>query len=115
MSILGDFKHELQDNSAEQLAITTGGYNPDTGEIEGSSEAWSSVGNCLFWKGSMAESVVAEKIRDQVDAVACFEPDKVITGKRLRINSTEVYEIIGEPDDIAGAGEVIQVALKRIT
>ena len=115
MSILGDFKHELQDNSAEQLTITTGSFNPDTGEVEGSSEAWASVGNCLFWKGSMAESVVAQKIRDQVDAVVVFEPDKVITGKQLRINSTEIYEIIGEPDDIAGAGEVIQVALKRLS
>ena len=115
MAILGDFLHELGDNTAEQLTVTAGTFNPATGKNESAVESWVSVGNCLFWKGAQAESVVASKIRDIVDAVACFEPTVSITGVKLRINGTDVYEIIGKPDDIAGAGEVIQVALKEIT
>ena len=115
MAILGDFLHELGDNTAEQLTVTAGTFNPATGKNESAVENWVSVGGCLFWRGSQAERLASEKIRDQVDAVACFEPTVSITGVKLRINGTDVYEIIGEPDDIAGAGEVIQIFLKKIT
>lgn len=119
MSILNAFKSELKDNTAQQLIVTVGAPNPATGKNYPPTETWTDVGNCLFWRGAQAESVVASKIRDQVDAVAVFEPTKSITGEKLRITTVNTglvddYEIIGRPDNIGGAGEVIQVALKLV-
>ena len=48
MVIMDAFKDELKDNSAEELVFTAGSFDPVTGKNTTGSEAWQSVGNCLF-------------------------------------------------------------------
>jgi hypothetical protein len=116
--ILDAWTEEMSATTVEQYIVTGNIFDPLTGETADGSGAWSSVGNCLVWIGSQAERVLAEKIRDQVDAVAVFLPTVTITGQKLRITNSGVstdYEIIGKPDNIAYNNEAILVGLKELT
>jgi len=116
--LLDAWQDEMTKTTAQQYIVSGNISNPLTGKVADGTGAWSSVGNCLKWVGSQAETVVAAKIRDQVDAVAVFKPSVSITGQKLRVTNNNVstdYEIIGKPDNVMFENEVIVVALKELT
>ena len=116
--LLDAWQDEMSRTTAQQYIVSGNTYDPSTGETADGTGAWSSVGNCLFWIGRQAESVVAEKIRDQVDAVVVFKTSTSITGQKLRVTNNSVstdYEIIGRPDNVAFENEVLMIALKELT
>jgi len=116
--LLDAWQDEMTSTTAQQYIVSGNTFNPLTGETADGTGAWTSVGNCLKWVGSQAETVVAAKIRDQVDAVAVFKPSVSITGQKLRVTNNGVsidYEIIGKPDNVMFENEVLVVALKELT
>lgn len=82
-------------------------------------EVWTPIvggtASCIFWNDSMARSVVSEKYRETVDAVAVFnyaDIDFTIPSEsRVTINS-KIFSVI-IIDNIAEQNEVIQVLLKK--
>lgn len=80
-------------------------------------EAWTPVADlsvsCVIWTGAQAESMVSEKLRKDLSAVAICSTRQVsaVNEDMRMVVDSRVYEIIGK-DDIAGQGQVTQFALK---
>ena len=68
--------------------------------------------NVIFYTGSQAESVLAEKIRPDVSAVCIFDPGVNVKNDDEIIISSRNYDAI-YVDDIAMQGEALVVALKE--
>lgn len=80
-------------------------------------EAWTPVADlsvsCVIWTGAQAESMVSEKLRKDLSAVAICRTRQVsaVTEDMRMVVDSRVYEIIGK-DDVGGQGECTQFALK---
>lgn len=112
--ILDAFKEELKKNTAEQAVTVLDDYDPTTGDEPDSTFSYEPLGNCLFWIGRQAESLVSDRIKGITDAVAAFEIILNVTSENLKINGIE-YEVIARPDSSSYDGELILVALKELT
>lgn len=78
-------------------------------------ESTSTIGTykCIFWVGKQAESVVSEKIRSKVDAVAVFDIGRDIKPRdTITVNSVD-YNVI-ETDNVAFQDEALVVPLAGI-
>jgi hypothetical protein len=110
MAFLDDFAC-YKNVSATVKRITTVD-NTATGEQD---ETITEIGTftCIFWTGSQAESVVSEKIRSIVSAVAVFDVGTDInTRDTVTINSKE-YNVI-YTDDVGLQGDALVVPLQEI-
>ena len=67
----------------------------------------------IFWKGSMAQSVVNEKYKTEVDGVVIVKPGVSIADTdRVKIGTVQ-YSVI-YADDIAGQGKVLMIPVKKV-
>ena len=67
----------------------------------------------IFWRGSMAESIVGEKFKTQVDGVIIVKPGIVIADTdRVKIGAIQ-YSVI-YADDVAGQGKVLVIPVKKV-
>ena len=67
----------------------------------------------IFWKGSMAQSVVDEKYKTEVDGVVIVKPGVSIADTdRVKIGTVQ-YSVI-YADDIAGQGKVLMIPVKKV-
>ena len=111
MSFLDDFLCYKNTPAIIKRTITvfdTTGKQDDTTSIIGTYD-------CIFWKGKQAESVVSERIRTIVDAVAVFDPTEVSDIERrdtITTNGKE-YNII-DIDDVGFQGDAFIIALEEI-
>lgn len=97
--------------SAEIISIATS-YNNSTG-VTTETETITLLGNCIFWEGGAAKSLISDSMREQVSAVALFKPSVTINGNRMRINGAKIYAIVGH-EDIANQRQVKVVYLGEI-
>jgi len=72
---------------------------------------------CLFWRGAVAERIVGEKLRAEIEGVAIFKPSDI---SRADIPDSAQIDITGigvfaavSPDDIAEQNKVLLVPLKE--
>jgi len=109
MTFLDDFEEDK--TTPVTVYRETNTYNPTTGKSTVTTTTAYS-GTEIFWRGSMAEQVVADKIRPQVDAVLILDTDSVNTNDI--VSTTEGrYRVIYE-DNIGYAGDVYQYSLELV-
>ena len=77
-------------------------------------EVWSNVEivKGIFWIGSMADRLVSEKLRPEVDGVVLVRPSVSITQADRLYLSGNFYSVV-YADDIAMQGQVKIVAVKK--
>lgn len=67
----------------------------------------------IFWRGSMAESIVGERFKTEIDGVVIVKPGIVIADTdRVKIGAIQ-YSVI-YADDVAGQGKVIVIPVKKV-
>jgi hypothetical protein len=67
----------------------------------------------IFWRGSMAQAVVNEKYKTEVDGVVIVKPGIAIADTdRVKIGTVQ-YSVI-YADDIAGQGKVLMIPVKKV-
>ena len=67
----------------------------------------------IFWRGSMAQAVVNEKYKTEVDGVVIVKPGVSIADTdRVKIGTVQ-YSVI-YADDIAGQGKVLMIPVKKV-
>ena len=67
----------------------------------------------IFWRGSMAESIVGERFKTEIDGVVIVKPGIVIADTdRVKIGAIQ-YSVI-YADDIAGQGKVLMIPVKKV-
>lgn len=67
----------------------------------------------IFWRGSMAESIVGERFKTEVDGVVIVKPGVSIADTdRVKIGTVQ-YSVI-YADDVAGQGKVIVIPVKKV-
>ncbi|MCP4589099.1 hypothetical protein, partial [Pseudoalteromonas sp.] len=80
--------------------------------------------DCMVWRGSIADTLVSEKFRADVSAVAIVRPTDISVSSipddsRLKIEDSDSnligYFSVIAPDNIAEQSEVIMVPLKEFT
>ena len=77
-------------------------------------EVWSNVEivKGIFWIGSMADRLVSEKLRPEVDGVVLVRPSVSINQTDRLYLSGQYYSVVYS-DDIAMQGQVKIVAVKK--
>ena len=77
-------------------------------------ESWADVEitKGIFWIGSMADRLVSEKLRPEVDGVVLVRPSVSVDPKNRLYISSNYYSVI-YADDIAFQGQVKIVAVKK--
>ena len=95
-----------------EIITNTSVFDDNTGR-QVDTETYTSVGKCIFFEGASAKGLSNSKMRESVSATACFKPNVVILGDRMRINLKKEYSIIGQ-EDVANQGQVLKVYLGEI-
>ena len=113
---MGDFFDSFARSFVTHVAtFKENGQTFENGEL--GPETWTDVEDlavpCFLWTGSQAESMVSEKLRKDLSAVAICRTRQVsaVTEDMRMVVNSRVYEIIGK-DDVGGQGECTQFALK---
>jgi hypothetical protein len=105
-------------NSTVSVNVQTRAQTITSGELGPVTWTTSKTLNSLFWKGSMAESIVSEKLRVDISAVFLFRPSDCTTSdfpkeSRIDAGAKGLYDII-YVDDVANQGKVFVVAVKEV-
>ena len=67
----------------------------------------------IFWRGSMAQAVVNEKYKTEIDGVVIVKPGVSIADTdRVKIGTIQ-YSVI-YADDVAGQGKVLVIPVKKV-
>ena len=67
----------------------------------------------IFWRGSMAESIVGERFKTEIDGVVIIKPGVSIADTdRVKVGTLQ-YSVI-YADDVAGQGKVIVIPVKKV-
>lgn len=67
----------------------------------------------IFWRGSMAQAVVNEKYKTEIDGLIIVKPGVSIADTdRVKIGTVQ-YSVI-YADDIAGQGKVLMIPVKKV-
>ena len=116
---MGDFFDSFARSFVTHVAtFKENGQTFENGEL--GPETWTDVEDlavpCFLWTGSQAESMVSERLRKEVSAVAvCRKRQASAVNDDMRmVVDGKVYEIIGM-DDVAGNRMVTQFTLKLAT
>lgn len=88
------------------------------GEMSTPTWTTSKTARCLVWRGGVNDSVISERLRPEIEAVALFKPSDVAVSDfpdtaRLSISGLGDWSIV-KAVDIAEQGGVIQVYMKEI-
>lgn len=80
-------------------------------------ESWSDTASYtgIFYRGSMAMTLVNERYRQQIDGVVILRPSDFTTlpGVNNRFKIDSVYYSIIYPDDIAEQDKVLMIPVKK--
>ena len=116
---MGDFFDSFARSFVTHVAtFKENGQTFENGEL--GPETWTDVEDlavpCFLWTGSQAESMVSERLRKEVSAVAVCRKRQVsaVNDDMRMVVDGKVYEIIGM-DDVAGQRMVTQFTLKLAT
>ena len=86
-------------------------FDPADGRVTGSESTIATI-KSIFYVGGQAESLVAEKIRPNVDAVAIVDPDSDVAEKDVLEINGKRYGVI-YVDDVGLQSEAYVLALQE--
>lgn len=111
MSYLDAFSDEMNRTFS---IYPKGGLDSD-GEVTQGFSSTASVSNkrCMYWTGSAAENLVADRFKTQISGVIVCDVVEVPNGSKIVLDSGQEFGLVNA-DDVGFQGEALVIAVKAV-